>query len=78
MECLWLEGTPKITWLQPSCLVQGSQPLNQAPGEAAHSSVQHAMGHHHSGQQCCGLIVLSVKNFPLTSNLNLPSCTWPC
>ena len=31
------------------------------------------IGHHSSGQQCQGLTMLWVKNFPLTSDLNLLS-----
>ena len=50
--------------------------LDQAAQGPIQPGLEHLQGwaiHSFSGQQCQYLTILLVKNFPLTSNLNLPS-----
>jgi len=75
-----LEGTPRITQLQPPCCRQGHQSPYLIPAQAAQGPIQpgleHLQGwglHNLYGQLFQHLITLLVKNFPLISNLNLPS-----
>ena len=75
-----LEGTSRIMKLQPPCHMQGHQPshlmLDQAAQGPIQSDLEHLQGwgiHNLSGQLFQYLTNLFVKNFPLTSNLNLPS-----
>jgi len=66
--------------LQPLCHRQGHQPPRLIPAQAAQGPIQPGLEHHQgrgifcpSGQLFQHLTTLIVKNFPLTSNLNLPS-----
>jgi len=72
---LGLEGTSKIILFQPPCLGQGCHPPDQVAQGPFQPGLEHLQGwdtHGHSGQQCQGLMALSVKSFPLTSNLISP------
>ena len=80
IERLGLEGTSRIMNLQPPCHRQGHQPPHLILGQAAQGSIQpgleHLQGwgiHSLSGQLFQHLSTLIVKNFPLISNVNLPS-----
>jgi len=76
-----LEGAPRITQLQPPTTHRATnlhtqyQPrLPTAPSNLAFNTSTDGQGIHSlSGQLFQHLPTLSVKNFPLTSNLNLPS-----
>ena len=75
-----LEGTSRIMNLQPSRHTQGHQPPHLILDQAAQGPIQpileHLQGqgiHNLSGQLFQHLATLIVNNFPLTSNLNLPS-----
>jgi len=77
---LGLEGTSRIMKLQPHPPRQGHQPVHLIPAQAAQGPIQpgleHLQGwgiHSLSGQLFQHLTALIVKNFPLTSNLSLPS-----
>ena len=80
-ECLGLEGTSRIVNLQPPCYMQDHQPPHFILDQAAQGPIQPGLNtsrdgrgiHSLSGQLFQHLTTLSVKNFPLTSNLNLPS-----
>jgi len=71
---------PKGHESPPSRCMQGHQPPHLIPAQAAQGPIQpgleHLQGqgiHSLSGQLFQHLTTLIVKNFPLTSNLNLPS-----
>ena len=75
-----LEGTLRIMNLQPPLRRQGHQPSRLIPAQAAQGTIQpgleHLQGwgiHNLSEQLFQHLTTLIVKNFPLTSNLNLPT-----
>jgi len=80
-EWLGLEGTSRIMKLQGPCLRQGHQPpylildqAAQAPSNLALNTSRDGRDIHSlSGQLFQRLTTLIGKNFPLTSNLNLPS-----
>jgi len=78
IEWLGLEGSPEIIKFQPLCRRHGCQPPDLVLDTAAQGPIQpgfeHLLAwsiHSLSGQQ--HLTTLSVKNFTLTSNLNLRS-----
>ena len=75
-----LEGTSRIMNLQTLCHMQGHQPPHLILDQAAQGPIQlgleHLQGrgiHNLSGSLFQHLTALTVKNFPLTSNLNLSS-----
>ena len=76
-----LEGTSSITNLQRPCHMQGYRPPRVTADQAAqgpiHAGLEHLRGwtgiHSLSGQLLQHLTTVIVKNFPLPSNLNLPS-----
>jgi len=81
IEWFGLEGTPRIIKLPPPCHRQGHPPpelvLDQAAQGPNQPGLEHFQGwsvHNLSGQPVPAPHH-SVKNFPLTSNLNLPSMT---
>jgi len=80
LEWLGLEGTSRIIKLQTLCFMQGCQLSHLILDQAAQGPIQpgreHLQGwgiHSLSGQLFQHLTTLIVKNFPLISNLNLPS-----
>jgi len=62
----WVVGDLK-TYPVPTCA--GCPPAHTAQGPP---SLALSTATHSSGQQCCGLTAFGVKDFFLTSNLNLP------
>ena len=73
-----LEGTSRVMKLQPPYCRQGHQPpyltLDQGTSNLALNTSRDGRGTHSlSGQLFQHLTTLRRKNFPLTSNLNLPS-----
>jgi len=74
-----LEGTSRITKLQPPHHKQGQQPPHVIPFQAAQGPIQPGLedlqgwGIHSLSGQLFSTSTLIAKNFPLLSNLNLPS-----
>jgi len=80
IDWLGLEGIPMIMKFQPPCHRQGHQSphliLDQAAQGPIQPGLEHLQGwsiHSLSGQLCQHFTALSVKNFPLTCNLNILS-----
>ena len=75
-----LEGTPRSMKFQPPCHRQGHQSpdlvVDQVAKGPIHPGLKHLQAwniHSLSEQPVQHLTNLSIKNFPMTSNLNLPS-----
>ena len=79
IEWLGVEGTSRIIKFQLPCHRQGWKPLDQELDQVAQSPIQPGIKHWQGwptaplGNLFQLLTTLSVKNFPLASNLNLPS-----
>jgi len=79
IEWVGLEGTSRIMKLHPPHHRQGLQPTHLIAGQAAQGPIQPSTEHlqgrdlHSLSGQPLTVHHYSVKNFPLTSNLNLPS-----
>jgi len=80
IKWLGLEGTSRIMKLRPLHHRQSHQPPNLILAQAAQGPIQPGLEclqgwgiHSLSGQLFQHLTTLIIKNFPMTSNLNLPS-----
>jgi len=76
IEWFGQEGTLKIIWFQSPCHERGHLPPDQVAQSSIQPRLEHCQGggsHRFSGQPGQCLTTLTVKNFFLLSNLNLPS-----
>ena len=73
IEWLGLEGTSRITELQPPCHRQGHPPTSISNTRLSNLALNTSRDRASTTSLDSLFTTLLVKNFPLTSNLNLPS-----